>query len=163
MNRDGSTLFDGEREWARRLLSITKGCAPSMHEPDRNAQVVGESAHIGDGRVYLEGSFDNACGDGPDACGELTLGIVHDVDFDDEGSPTHTLIEHFNLATLVAFARLGARLFTDRNRDTLYGWADKAIEILRKSDPLSKGDRKVLADSLEIALAAAKHHDPVQR
>ncbi len=109
MNRDGSTLFDGEKEWARRLLAITKGCAPSMHEPDRTAQVLGDSGHAGaDGVTRLEGSFDNACGDTTEG-DELVVAIAYDIDFDDEGSPTHTLVEHFNLATLVAFARLGAR------------------------------------------------------
>ena len=109
MNRDGSTLFEAEGPWALRLLAITDGCAPSMHEPDSvTAQLVGSNALQGhDGRCYLEGSFDNAMGDHPDG-GELTLTLAREVDWDDEGSPTDIRIEHFNLATLVAFARIGA-------------------------------------------------------
>jgi len=108
MNRDGSTLFEAEGPWALRLLAITDGCAPSMHEPDSvTAQLVGTHGHATPEAAYLEGSFDNAMGDHPDG-GELTLTLAREVDWDDEGSPTDIRIEHFNLATLVAFARIGA-------------------------------------------------------
>lgn len=148
MNGDGSTLFDGEGPWALRLLAITDGCAPSMHEPELDAQVVGNYAHAPDcpktratellvervgecysdlppsvrqlydklgkaldgNRAYLEGSLDNAMGDEP-GCGlgsEFTVSLVREVEWDDTGDPTDIRTEHFNLATLIAFARIGA-------------------------------------------------------
>lgn len=119
MNGDGSTLFDGEQAWAARLLRITQGCAPSMHEPDSvTAQLVGTHGHATPEAAYLEGSFDNAMGDHPDG-GELTLTLAREVDWDDEGSPTDIRVEHFNLATLVALARLGACALQETNAELM--------------------------------------------
>jgi len=122
MNGDGSTLFFDEQAWAARLLSITKGCRPDMHEPDEqalDAQIVGTHAHKGaDGRARLEGSLDNAMGDHPDG-GELVLTLCRERDWDDEGSPTDIRVEHFNLATLVALARLGACALQETNAELM--------------------------------------------
>lgn len=73
-----------------RLLRVTKHCRPDMHEPDEQGITVMVSGY----------NFDNAMGDNPnDNCGEFTVAIVQD-----DGSK-----EWFNLASLIALARVGAK------------------------------------------------------
>jgi hypothetical protein len=73
----------------KRLLKATENCREDMHEPDEQ----GISA------VVAGNHLDNAMGDDPaDNCGEFTVAIVQD-----DGSK-----EWFNLATLIALARIGA-------------------------------------------------------
>lgn len=73
----------------KRLLKATKDCRDDMHEPDEQ----GVSAIVTG--YYL----DNAMGDNPfNNCGEFTVAIIQD-----DGSK-----EWFNLATLIALARIGA-------------------------------------------------------
>ena len=128
---DGSIIFQGEAAWAARLLSITHGCRPDMHEPNEQelfAQVVGSSANASPEGVCLAGDLDNAMGDDPEG-GELTVSLVRDVDFDDDGNPTETRTEHFNLATLVAFARLGAHLVQETERLRILGKVGKSSGV----------------------------------
>lgn len=158
-------LFHNDEDFATRLLTITDKCRPDMHEPNEQdvfAQILGSHAHAGvDGVTRLEGDFDNACGDTTDGT-ELVVALTRELDWDDEGSPTDIRTEHFNLATLIALARIGATVLTKRNREMLYGWVEKTIEELRADPGLTKrADRYSLAGSLEIAFNGAKHHDPL--
>ncbi len=74
----------------KRLLRVTQKCRPDMHEPDEQGITVMVSGY----------NFDNAMGDDPNNnCGEFTVAIVQD-----DGSK-----EWFNLATLIALARIGAK------------------------------------------------------
>lgn len=74
----------------KRLLRVTQDCRPDMHEPDEQGISVMVSGY----------NFDNAMGDNPDNnCGEFTVAIVQE-----DGSK-----EWFNLATLIALARIGAK------------------------------------------------------
>ena len=81
--------------FGNRLLRVTRECRDDMHEPDEQnltAVVTG----------YL---LDNAMGDDPrDNCGELTVGLVNISD------PSNPRYEWFNLADLIALARVGAEL-----------------------------------------------------
>lgn len=89
---NGST----ERIWdemCRRLLNLTSGCRPSMHEPDEaslDAQFSGKK-------------FDNAGG-----FGEMEVTLVKD--FWDSGKAKRY---NFNLASLIALARIGAAAWLD--------------------------------------------------
>ena len=82
-----------ELDFAKRLLAVTDGCRDDMHEPDNN----GVSAIV-DGVL-----FDNAMGD-DGRFGEMFVAITKEQDQWD-GKPR---TENFNLATLIAFARIGA-------------------------------------------------------
>ena len=76
---------------AQKLLEITDGCRADMHEPDNN----GVSATV-------EGvQLDNAFGDSG-MTDELVVIITKEQDHGDD------CIMKFNLATLIAFARVGA-------------------------------------------------------
>ena len=78
------------KSFEERLLIATKNCRHDMHEPDEQGITVMVSGY----------NFDNAMGDNPnDNCGEFTVAIVQD-----DGSK-----EWFNLATLIALARIGAK------------------------------------------------------
>jgi len=81
-----------------RLLQITRGCRPDMHEPDEHgikARIVGDhldNAFGEDIRIEaIEGNFQ-----------EFVVILERDTN---HGRKT----EKFNLATLIALARLGAR------------------------------------------------------
>lgn len=75
-------------EFAVNLLGITKGCRPSMHEPDEQ----GLECEV----LNADGSFDNAgCG------GEMAVLLK-----DANGKSFE-----FDLASLVSFARLGAEVY----------------------------------------------------
>lgn len=78
-------------DFARRLAAVTDGCRHDMHEPDNN----GVSATV-DGD-----HLDNAMGD-DGFCGEMFIAVTKEQDHGD------SFTENFNLATLIAFARLGA-------------------------------------------------------
>lgn len=81
------------KKFLERLLKITEGCRPDMHEPDEQ-----------DVRAMVSGyHFDNAMGDDPKTnCGEITVGIVRD---DEKDGPQ---TEWFNLATLISLARMAS-------------------------------------------------------
>lgn len=108
-NLDGSLVFSGEAEFARRLLEATKGCRPDMHEPaeqDVYAEV-----------LSADGSLDNAGGDDIHS-GEIIVSLIRDLDFAEEPTtgellPVDTRTSNFNLATLIAFARVGAQTVLD--------------------------------------------------
>lgn len=78
-----------------RLLRVTQHCRKDMHEPDEQGITVMVSGY----------NFDNAMGDNPNNnCGEFTVAIVQDDD----------TAEWFNLATLIALARIGAKALVAR-------------------------------------------------
>lgn len=87
MSKNPSLMFN----FAERLLEVTKECRPDMHEPDEQ----GLRATVS-GRV-----LDNAMGDDPNS-NELVVTIWGT-------TPTGTFQEHFNLATLIALARIGSK------------------------------------------------------
>lgn len=79
----------------KRLVNVTRKCRPNMHEPDEQevrAIVVG--THL-----------DNAFGDNPTRADELTVGITN----------THGGMEWFNLASLIALARIADPSKLDSN------------------------------------------------
>ena len=83
------------KETLKRLKEITKNCNVDMHEPDNQNVTAVTTGHI----------FDNAMGDIPyHNSSEMTVGITVTHDF--EGGGHSTDIEWFNLATLVALARM---------------------------------------------------------
>ncbi len=84
-------FINSSTDFARRLMAVTDGCRHDMHEPDNN----GVSATV-DGD-----HLDNAMGNNG-ACGEMFVEITREYD------DVNVLIENFNLATLIAFARIGA-------------------------------------------------------
>jgi hypothetical protein len=91
-------MFHNASIFAKRLLAITDGCRDDMHEPDNQgvtAKVAGD---------YL----DNAMGD-DGICDEMFVAITKDHDHD--RGDFHT--ENFNLATLIALARVGATKILD--------------------------------------------------
>lgn len=78
------------KPFGKRLLKATNGCREDMHEPDEQ----GISAIVTGYRL------DNAMGDNPsNNLSEFTVGIVRD----------SVKTEWFNLATLIALARIGAK------------------------------------------------------
>lgn len=78
------------QKFGKRLLEATKDCREDMHEPDEQ----GISA------IVTGYNLDNAMGDEPyNNCGEFTVAIVQD-----DGHK-----EWFNLATMIALARIGAK------------------------------------------------------
>ena len=82
-------------QFAERLLKITDGCRPDMHEPDEQGITA----------IATGWQLDNAMGDEPrDNFGELTVGIAKNKNLF-ENDP-----EWFNLASLIALARIGARV-----------------------------------------------------
>ncbi len=89
------TIWD---EYAVRLLTATAGCRPSMHEPDEQG-VEGTT---------IPGVLDNAGG-----VGELALVLERYVG---DGSQRRD-VQRFNMADLVALARLGAALWIDSRLD----------------------------------------------
>lgn len=86
-------------DFTTKLLAATQGCRPSMHEPDEQ----GIEAHL------IVGPFDNAGG------AEMALAIERYVG---DGSQRKS-VERFNMADLVALARLGAALWIDSRIDDL--------------------------------------------
>lgn len=83
-------------EFGNRLLEVTHDCRPDMHEPDEQ----GVSA------IVTGLNLDNAMGDDPyHNVQELTVGILRD----DTGR-----MEWFNLASLIALARIGARHLAEK-------------------------------------------------
>jgi hypothetical protein len=80
-----------DRKFAKRLLGITRDCRDDMHEPD-NQGVFGSVT----GR-----KLDNADGDNR-ASREFVVRL-------ELRTPEGTGFGDFNLATLIAFARIGAR------------------------------------------------------
>lgn len=75
---------------AERLLEVTHNCRPDMHEPDEQGITA----------VVTGFQLDNAMGESPyDNYGEFTVGLKR-------GEADR---EWFNLATLIALARVGAR------------------------------------------------------
>lgn len=86
-------------DFTTKLLAATQGCRPSMHEPDEQ----------GVEATPIPGPFDNAGGD------ELALAIERYVG---DGSQRKS-VERFNMADLVALARLGAALWVDSRIDEL--------------------------------------------
>lgn len=84
-------------DFANRLLAVTDGCRQDMHEPDNN----GVSATISGQHL------DNAMGDDGE-CGEMFVTIIKEQDH-----PADWINENFNLATLIAFARIGAAKVLD--------------------------------------------------
>lgn len=93
------------KDFAERLLTHTKGARDDFHEPDEQ----------GFRRVHLVGThLDNACGDyigieqiekGFQEYVLVIPRIVEDAPFEK--------IEKYNLATLIAFARIGAQKVID--------------------------------------------------
>lgn len=91
-------------DFAKRLLAITGGCRPDMHEPDeaglRQVNLVGD--HL-----------DNAMGEFIDAKqiegGFQEYVLILDREPDDSADRLRQR-EAFNLATLIAFARIGAKV-----------------------------------------------------
>jgi hypothetical protein len=78
------------KEYANRLLEVTKNCRDDMHEPDEQGITA----------IVTGYNLDNAMGDNPiNNCGEFTVAIVQD-----DGRK-----EWFNLADLIALARIGAK------------------------------------------------------
>lgn len=77
-------------DFSTRLLFITNGCREDMHEPDEQGVSV----------MFTGLSFDNAMGDDPyNNCQEMTIGITN----------INGETEWFNLASLIALARIGAK------------------------------------------------------
>ena len=83
--------------YEERLLEITKDCRDDMHEPDEQ-----------DLTCMVSGfHLDNAVGDNPTSnFGEFTVGIG-------KGDGTK---QWFNLATLIALARIGAKKISDESK-----------------------------------------------
>lgn len=81
------------RDYLDRLRSVTQGCRPDMHEPDEQ----GVTATVSGDHL------DNAMGDDPaHSHGEFIVTIARE---ESHG----TVIEHFNLASLIALARRADR------------------------------------------------------
>ena len=82
-------MTDWMRRFGTRLLRVTRECRPDMHEPDEQ----------GVKAVVTGNHLDNAMGDSvAGSCGEFVVTIHRD------GSKS----ESFNLASLIALARIGA-------------------------------------------------------
>lgn len=108
-------------ETGARLLDITEGCTIEVHEPDEqglSAAILG--GHFGNvgalsaiyASRYEDGELDNAFGDAPGHPSvefrvELTRLREDDADSDPDEYRARTA-DVFNLATLIALARLGA-------------------------------------------------------
>lgn len=97
------SLVDAQ-DFARRLLDVTKDCRPDMHEPDEQ----------GLDAIMTGWDFNNSAGDEPydyamgrgyghGNLGEMTVALVKSNNGDDVVGRFW-----FNLATLFAFARIGA-------------------------------------------------------
>lgn len=87
--------------FAKRLLAFTEGCRRDMHEPDEQ----------GFERVELVGGhLDNACGDHISLAaisgGYQEYVLIIDRHKADDGT---TWREKFNLASIIALARIGAQ------------------------------------------------------
>ena len=82
-------------QFAERLLKITDGCRPDMHEPDEQGITA-----IATG-WQLDNAFSSS--NPRNNCGEMAVGIAKNTNLF-ENDP-----EWFNLATLIALARIGAR------------------------------------------------------
>jgi len=89
-------------EFSERLLKITEDCRDDMHEPDNNgitAMVTGDK-------------LDNAMGDDPiHNQWELIVNISKISDINYEST------ESFNLASLIALARIGAKQIVNEFND----------------------------------------------
>ncbi len=98
-------VFHDEIEWSKRLLRITRGCRPDMHEPDDQglyADVAATSVMHG---KRMKNGLDNAMGD-ESGQGEYVVNLIREAQRA-EGRPDWE--EGFNLATLIALARYGAQ------------------------------------------------------
>jgi len=85
-------------ELSQRLLGSTAGCREDMYEPDE----------AGVHALFTGFRLDNAHGDDPHYnYGEMAVGIYK---VDDDGGKH---VEWFNLASLIALARIGARSIID--------------------------------------------------
>jgi len=85
-------------DFAERLLKITEGCRTDMAVPEElTAAVTGAE-------------FDNSCGDDPSS-GQMVVSLKREY-----GKNSLAAGERFNLATLIAFARLGARFAIEANK-----------------------------------------------
>lgn len=93
----------GFEEFAARMLEITEGCRPDMHEPDEQ-----------DVDAVVTGfKLDNAMGDDPyHNVGEYTVGLGKW-----EGGEL-VGVRWFNLASLIALARIGAKMVGKVDRQT---------------------------------------------
>jgi len=82
--------METQKQKLKRLREVLKECRRDMHEPDNQGiDAVVSGYHL-----------DNAFGDNPlNNAGELTVGIKTETD------PGVFLIEWFNLADIIAFAR----------------------------------------------------------
>jgi hypothetical protein len=86
--------------FAKRLLNVTIDCKEDMHEPDEN----GVSAKV------FGNHLDNAMGDDPETnCKEYTVEILRDAEELEK--------EYFNLADLIALARVGAIYILNENEE----------------------------------------------
>ena len=87
-------------EFGKRLLEVTKYCRYDMHEPDNQGLV----AHVTG--IML----DNAMGDNPhNNFGEFTVGLKIVDEHRDMFEYPNENMQWFNLATLIALARIGAK------------------------------------------------------
>jgi hypothetical protein len=87
------------KNFAERLLDVTKGCRDDMHEPDEQevaARVVG---------TVLDNAFGNGVEEDALVQGHQELVII--IERDLNGGKRRW--EKFNLATLIAMARFGAQ------------------------------------------------------
>lgn len=85
-------------EYETRLLSITKGCRPDMHEPDEqglSARVIGDKLD----NAYMEEINPEFLENG-----WQELIVILERDYGTKGKQ----VEKFNLSTLIALARIGA-------------------------------------------------------
>lgn len=78
------------KDFSERLIAITEDCRDDMHEPDeQDVSAIVKGNHL-----------DNAMGDDPSYnCNEFSVQIIRE-----DGQK-----EWFNLATLIALARIGAK------------------------------------------------------
>ena len=93
-------MNDRLKKIGKELLSVTEGCRPDIHEPDEQ----GLSAKV------LGTTFDNAFGNDVDhdllqrGCQEIVIIFEKE---EDNSYKTNTTV--FNLADLIALARIGAK------------------------------------------------------
>jgi len=84
-------------EIGENLLNITIGCRSDMHEPDEqglSATVIGD---------YLDNMFGNS-----NASGELIIALERRDENDEDDENDIFNVKTFNLADLIALARIGA-------------------------------------------------------
>lgn len=96
-------MTDLMRDFATRLLDVTEGCRPDLHEPDEQdlkARVVGDHLDNAYGETVMERMIVEGYQEFV-----VILKRFH------AGTGRHQT-ECFNLATLIALARIGARRLT---------------------------------------------------